>query len=143
MAAHSFYIVQYNESLLVVATFVAVIVVAGTIVTSRRAVAVTARSIAAAIAVATIAIAVTATITTRTAVATLLFVALGLLLQGTHRQAVLAGLLINLNELDCHLVALMQAACLHVGKALPANLADVEQTVTTRHKLNESTKLED
>ena len=75
--------------------------------------------------------------------ATLLLITLGLILQSTHREAEFAGLLVNLDELNSHLVALVQATSLHVGKALPAYLADVKQTFLAWHELNKSTKLKD
>ena len=72
-----------------------------------------------------------------------LHVAFGLGLEGAHRQAVLAGLLVDLDELDGDLVALLEAAGGHVGQALPGNLGDVKQAVAAGHELHECAEVED
>ena len=54
-----------------------------------------------------------------------LYVAFRFLGQRTHRKAVLAGLLVDLNELYLHDVALLKAGSLHILKAVPGDLADV------------------
>ena len=129
--------------LLVVAT----VVTAGTTRTVRTGTAVVAtthrtRTVGTGTTVTTVAVA-TGTGTTGAATLATLVITLGLLLQGAHRQAELTGLLINLDELDSNLVALMQACGLHVGKTIPADFADMQQTVTARHKLDKCAKLED
>ena len=70
-------------------------------------------------------------------------VAFGLGLKRTHRQAELAGLLVDLDQLDLDLVALLEARCLHVFETLPRDLADVEQTVAVWHKLDKRAKIKD
>ena len=132
------------SGLLVVATFVTA-GTARTVGTGTAVVATTHGAVTATVGARTTVATVSATVATGTTVAALatLVITLGLLLQGAHRQTELAGLLVNLDELDSDLVALMQAAGLHVLEAVPADLADVQQTVTASHELNEGTELED
>ena len=122
-------IVDMNEFLLVVAAVVAAgttrAVGTGTAVATHGATSAIATGTGTAVA----AVAVATAIARTTVAATLatLVVTLGLLLQGTHRQAELAGLLVNLDKLDGDLVALVQTAGLHVGEAVPADFADVHK----------------
>ena len=94
-----------------------------------------------AIAIATRTGSTVATLTTRTRFS--LYIALGLGCQYSHRQTIFAGLLVDLDELDIHLVALFQTARFHVLETLPRDLADVEKSVATRHKFYECTEVED
>ena len=48
-----------------------------------------------------------------------LYVSFGLGLKGTHREAVLAGLLIDLDELHLYGIALLETGGLHVFEAVP------------------------
>ena len=57
------------------------------------------------------------TIATGSALA--LYVSFGLGLKGTHREAVLAGLLVDLDELHLYGIALLETGCLHVFEAVP------------------------
>ena len=66
-----------------------------------------------------------------------LYPAFGLGQEGTHRQAVFAGLGVDLDEFDLYLVAFLQTACSHVLEALPCDLTDMEKTVAVGHKLYE------
>ncbi len=60
----------------------------------------------------------------------------------THAEAEFARLLIDLDELHLHFIAFLQAAGLHVFEAVPADFADVEQSVASGHKFNECAKFE-
>jgi hypothetical protein len=61
-----------------------------------------------------------------------------LLNQYTMRELVLTCLRINLQELNLNVVALLDTSLFNGLKALPVDLADVQQTVLTRHNLNEA-----
>ena len=65
------------------------------------------------------AVAALTTGTLATGCALALYVAFGLGLERTHRQAILAGLLVDFDELDLYLVAFLQARSLHVFETLP------------------------
>ena len=85
-----------------------------------------------------------ATFAARTALAGLrLHIAFGLGKQGTHGEAVFAGLLVDLDEFDSDLVALFEAGSGHVGETLPGDLGDVEEAVAVGHELNECAEVLD
>lgn len=98
-------VVNVKQSVAGTTAFATVIaaVAAGT----TRTVAVTARTLG-------------ATLATRCARTTLgLYPAFRLGLKGAHRQAVFAGLGVDLKQLDREFVSLLDAAGLHVGQAVP------------------------
>ena len=78
------------------------------------------------------------TLTTLTACGTLLIVG-RLLDEYTVRELVLACLRVNLKQLNLYLVAFLDTSRFNWLKALPVNLADVEQTVLAGENLNEAT----
>ena len=99
----------------------------------RTALAVAATLVAVATAMTTVAmtaIAVVATRTTavgtRTIAALLFLIAIRLGEQGAVRQAQLAGLLVDFDELHIDLVAFLQAGLFHALVAFPVNLGDME-----------------
>ena len=79
----------------------------------------------------------TGSIGTRTVAALLLLVAFRLGEEGTVRQAQLAGLLVDLDELHIDLVAFLQARLFHGLVTLPIDLGDVQQTVLVGDDLHE------
>lgn len=71
-------------------------------------------------AVATVAAVTTLTTGTVATGSTLaLYVTFGFGLKGTHRQTVLAGLLVDLDQLHLYLVAFLKSGSLHVLEAIP------------------------
>ncbi len=82
-----------------------------------------------------------ATLTTLRALTTgrTLYIVSGLLDQYTVRELVLTSLRIDLQQLHLDLVTLLDASLLDSLEALPVNLGDMEQTILTRHDLNEAT----
>jgi hypothetical protein len=61
-----------------------------------------------------------------------------LLNQYTMRELVLTSLRIDLEQLNLDVVALLDTSLLDCLKTLPVDLADVQQTVLTRHNLYET-----
>ena len=72
-----------------------------------------------------------------------LYIAFGLGKKRTHGEAVFAGFLINLYELDFHFVAFLETGCLHVGEAIPGYFGYVEKSVAVGHEFHKCSEVED